>query len=481
MVKPRDLKRLDEYTWELPRTGEMRVPGLVFATRDMLNQLAEDSSLEQVRNVACLPGLVGHALAMPDLHQGYGFPIGGVAATRLEDGVVSPGGVGYDINCGVRLVATDLDLGAVRARLPELADQIFATVPAGVGAGAARRLSRQDLHKVMVRGARWAVEEGYGEARDLEFIEEGGCLGEADPDEVSPRAIERGLGQVGTLGSGNHFLEIQRVERIHDQELAAGLGLFPDQIVFTVHSGSRGLGYQVCEDYLKIMPAAMQRFGLRLPDRQLACAPLGSEEGQRYLRAMRCAANYAWVNRQVMMQLAEDAFLRVLRIGPRDLGRRLVYDVCHNIAKIEELPVDGVPTRLCVHRKGATRAMPPGHPLTPAAYLKTGQPVLIPGDMGRFSYVLVGTPKALEVSFGSSCHGAGRVLSRAAARKAVRGRTLLADLARRGILVRARGRATLEEEAPEAYKDVRAVVQVMEGAGLSRIVARLVPLAVIKG
>ncbi len=301
------------------------------------------------------------------------------------------------------------------------------------------------------------------------------------PTRSAPEPSNGAWARWAPWGSGNHFLEIQRVERIHDQELAAGLGLFPDQIVFTVHSGSRGLGYQVCEDYLKIMPAAMQRFGLRLPDRQLACAPLGSEEGQRYLRAMRCAANYAWVNRQVMMQLAEDAFLRVLRIGPRDLGRRLVYDVCHNIAKIEELPVDGVPTRLCVHRKGATRAMPPGHPLTPAAYLKTGQPVLIPGDMGRFSYVLVGTPKALEVSFGSSCHGAGRVLSRAAARKAVRGRTLLADLARRGILVRARGRATLEEEAPEAYKDVRAVVQVMEGAGLSRIVARLVPLAVIKG
>ena len=389
--------------------------------------------------------------------------------------------MGYDINCGVRLVATDLDLAAVRPHLPRLADEIYHTVPAGVGVGAMRRLSRHELERLMRRGAGWAVEEGYGEARDLEHIEEGGCLEEADPSEVSPRAVERGLGQVGTLGSGNHFLEIQRVERLLDPALAAGLGLFQDQVVFTVHSGSRGLGYQVCEDYLKVMPAAMQRHGIHLPDRQLACAPIGSPEGQRYLRAMRCAANYAWANRQVMMQLAEDAFLKVLRLGPRDLGRRLVYDVCHNIAKIEEFPVDGVPTRLCVHRKGATRAMPPGHPLTPPAYREVGQPVLIPGDMGRYSYVLVGTPKALDLSFGSSCHGAGRLMSRHAARKAVRGGSLLAELAERGILVRARGMATVEEEAPAAYKDVRDVVRVMEGAGLSRAVARLVPLAVVKG
>lgn len=475
------LHQVDEFTWKIPRQGEMRVDGLVFANRELLDLLAGDTSLTQVMNVACLPGIVGHSLAMPDIHQGYGFPIGGVAATRLDDGVVSPGGVGYDINCGVRLVATDLEAAAVTSRLGQLVDEISGTVPAGVGSGALRRLDARELRKVMVRGARWAVEEGYGEARDLEYIEEGGCLEEADPDEVSHRAVERGLGQVGTLGSGNHFLEIQRVEHLHDPALAAGLGLFQDQVVYTIHSGSRGFGYQVCDDYLKVMPPSMARHGIHLPDRQLACAPFRSIEGQRYLRAMRCAANYAWVNRQVMMQLAEDAFLKVLRIGPRDLGRRLVYDVCHNIAKVEEFPVKGVPTKVCVHRKGATRAMPPGHPLTPAAYQEVGQPVLIPGDMGRYSYVLVGTAKALELSFGSSCHGAGRVLSRSAARRAVRGSALLEDLASKGILVRARGMATVEEEAPMAYKDVRSVVEVMEGAGLSRIVARLAPMGVVKG
>lgn len=475
------LERVDEFTWRIPQHGDMRVPGTVYASKPLIDLISGDSSLQQVRNVATLPGIVRHSIAMPDIHQGYGFPIGGVAATRMEDGVVSPGGVGYDINCGVRLVATELEERTVRPRLQELVDALYHAIPAGVGAGAVRRLDRKELRKVMVEGVHWAIGNGYGDAGDVDFIEERGRLDEADPEDVSERAVERGLGQVGTLGSGNHFFEVQRVERVYDERLAAGLGLFLDQVVFTIHSGSRGFGYQVCDDYLKVMHHAMQRYGIKLPDRQLACAPLSSPEGQRYLRAMRCAANYAWVNRQVMMQLGEDAFLRVFRMGPRDLGRRLIYDVCHNIAKFEEYPVDGVPTRLCVHRKGATRAMPPGHPLTPAAYQEVGQPVLIPGDMGRYSFVLVGTEKAVEESFGSSCHGAGRVLSRGEAKRRVKGRSLLQELSAQGILVRARGMATVEEEAPQAYKDVRAVVEVMAGAGLSRIVARLVPMAVVKG
>ncbi|HXE72101.1 MAG TPA: RtcB family protein, partial [Candidatus Nitrosotenuis sp.] len=398
------------------------------------------------------------------------------------EGVISPGGVGFDINCGVRLVATNLDYNTVRPRLEDLVEAIFHSVPAGVGAhGAIPRLSRGDFLKLITRGVRWAIEQGYGHQDDLEYIEEGGCLAGADPEAVSERAIERGIGQVGTLGSGNHFLEVQKVDHIHDPALAEGLGLFPGQVVFTIHSGSRGFGYQICDDYLKKMQPAMRRYSIVLPDRQLACAPLSSEEGRAYLAAMKCAANYAWVNRQVMMHLAEQAFLKVFKIGPRDLGRRLIYDVCHNIAKFEEYPVEGRPTTVCVHRKGATRAMPPGHPLTPRAYQKVGQPVLIPGDMGRYSYVLVGTEKAVQTSFGSSCHGAGRLLSRTAAKKKVRGRELVAELAQKGIIVRARGMATVEEEAPLAYKDVSEVVAVMERTGLSRIVARLRPVGVVKG
>ncbi|MBI3928972.1 MAG: RtcB family protein [Armatimonadetes bacterium] len=479
---PVPLEQLDAYTWRIPQEPPMRVPGMVFASRTIMEAIVADESLLQVRNVACLPGIVRYSIAMPDIHQGYGFPIGGVAATRLKDGVISPGGVGYDINCGVRLVATDLEAEALQKDLATLADNLFATIPAGVGAqGAIRKPSSKEFDRLLTRGASWAVEHGYGHAEDLDYIEEGGCLEGADPDRVSRSARDRGIGQVGTLGSGNHFVEVQRVERIHDPRLAEGLGLFEGQVVYTVHSGSRGFGHQTCTDYIRQMHQAMHRYHIQLPDRQLACAPLDSDEGRAYFAAMKCAANYAWVNRQVMMYLAELAFQRTLHIGPRQLGRRLIYDVCHNIAKIEQYPIDGRMEQVCVHRKGATRAMPPGHPLTPEAYKEVGQPVLIPGDMGRASYVLVGTQRAVEESFGSSCHGAGRRLSRRAAKAKVNARELVDRLAARGIQVRARGMRTLSEEAPEAYKDVSEVVAVMEGAGLSRIVARLAPMAVVKG
>ncbi len=476
------LERKDDYTWVIPREADMRVPGRIFSNADLLEVIARDSSLLQVRNVACLPGIVGASIAMPDIHQGYGFPIGGVAATDVNEGVISPGGVGYDINCGVRLVATSIEVSDIRKRVEELADQLFASVPCGVGVkGAVPPPSQTDFKRLLSRGAQWAIDKGYGRKEDLEFIEENGCMEGADPSCVSSQAIKRGISQIGSLGSGNHFLELQRVDTIYRPALAEVLGLHQGQLVFTIHSGSRGLGHQICTDYIRVMHQVMERYGIRLPDRQLACAPLHSSEGKRYLAAMKCAANYAWVNRQVMMSVTEDVLLRHLRISPKELGCRLVYDVCHNIAKIEEYPVSGRVRRLCVHRKGATRAVPKGHPLTPAAYKTVGQPVLIPGDMGTASYVLVGTEKAVELSFASSCHGAGRMLSRRAAKKKVNARELLEKLRKRGIVVRARGMRTVAEEAPLAYKDVSVVVKVMEGAGLSKIVARLTPVLVVKG
>ncbi len=480
---PVQLERLDEVRWRIPRDRKlgMRVDGLVFADDRLMASLRDDPALTQVANVATLPGIVGASLAMPDVHWGYGFPVGGVAATRLEDGVVSPGGIGFDINCGVRLLRTDLTAEDLRPHLPRLADALFAAVPSGVGARLGRRLRPAELDAVMAEGAAWAVAHGHGTPEDLERTEEGGRLAGADPGRVSARARERGADQLGTLGSGNHFLEVQVVDRIDDPEAAAVFGLALGMVTIMIHCGSRGLGHQVCTDELAIMDRAVRRYGIVLPDRQLACAPLDSDEGRAYLRAMAAAANFAWANRQMIADAVRGAFARTLGRPAEALGIRQVYDLSHNIAKLEEHEVDGRRIRVCVHRKGATRAFPAGHPAVPEPYRSVGQPVLIPGDMGRHSFVCVGTPGSMAASFGSSCHGAGRNLSRHAAIRALRGVDIAAELAARGIEVRAERRDLLAEEASLAYKDVEAVVATAERAGLARSVARLRPLAVIKG
>ncbi|MFO7983797.1 MAG: RtcB family protein [Desulfuromonadales bacterium] len=476
------LEKIDNCRWRIPREGDMRTDGLVFASSEMIEILREEQALEQVRNVASLPGIVGPSMAMPDIHWGYGFPIGGVAAFDQEEGVVSPGGVGYDINCGVRLLRSALDADTIGDRLPELADALFHNVPSGVGSKRRDlKLSIEQVRKVLVQGARWGVENGFGEEEDLLCIEEGGVIEGADPEMISERAKERGQAQLGTLGSGNHFLEVQKVDEIRDAEAAEALGLFPGQLTVTIHTGSRGLGYQVCNDYLRLMQKASARYNIHLPDRQLCCAPLNSDEGRQYMAAMACAANFAFANRQLITRWVRESFEKILGRGPSDLNMDVVYDVCHNIAKMEIHPVEGKKKRLCVHRKGATRAFPPHHPDTPEAYRNVGQPVLIPGDMGRYSYVLVGTEGAYAETYGSTCHGAGRVMSRKAAKKFAKGRNIEDELAARGILVRAAGRATVAEEISEAYKDVLEVVSVVEQAGIGKVVARLRPLAVIKG
>jgi len=475
------LEKIDECRWRIPITGGMRVPGLIFATEDLLPKIRQDQSPRQVANVAHLPGILKASMAMPDMHWGYGFPIGGVAATSVSDGVISPGGVGYDINCGCRLMRTDLQVGDVQPRMKELVEALFQNIPCGVGSSGAIRLSEEKERDVLRMGARWAVENGFGESGDLERTEDGGCMTHADPDAATPRALERGRSQLGTLGSGNHFIEIQVVEEVFDRETAQAFELETDRVTVMIHSGSRGFGYQICDDYLKIMNQAVRKYGIDLPDRQLACAPLGSEEGQRYLRAMACAANYAWANRQCLMHWTRKTLEKTLRLGPRQLGMRLVYDVCHNIAKVEEHEIDGARRKVCVHRKGATRAFAAGHPDLPWAYRRVGQPVLIPGDMGTASYVLVGTEGAMAETFGSTCHGAGRVMSRAEATRTYRVESVLGELSRRGIRVMAKGKKTLLEEAPGAYKDVDDVVEVVDRAGICRKVARLRPLGVIKG
>jgi tRNA-splicing ligase RtcB len=476
------LRRLDEYRWEVPQEGKMRTRGVVYCSDEMIPALRQDQSLQQVANVAMLPGIVGASLAMPDIHWGYGFPIGGVAAFDLTEGVVSPGGVGYDINCGVRLLRTSLNRPDITGRLQELVTGLFNNIPSGVGSRRQDlKLSPANLQQVLRSGAVWAVKNGFGEVDDLLHIEAGGTIPGADPDQVSEKALERGRDQLGTLGSGNHFTEIGYVAEIYDETVARGLGIFKDQVTVIVHTGSRGLGHQVCDDYISKLLRATAKYGLELPDRQLCCAPVQSPEGRAYLAAMAAAANYAFANRQIITHCVRETLQEVLHLAPRDLGLELVYDVAHNIAKIEAHLVDGRQRQLCVHRKGATRAFPPHHPEVPTAYQQTGQPVLIPGDMGRYSYLLVGTPKALEETFGSTCHGAGRILSRHQALKAAKGRSVEKELATRGIVVRGAGRGTVAEEIPEAYKDVEQVVAVVHGAGISRKVARLHPLGVIKG
>jgi tRNA-splicing ligase RtcB len=472
---------IDEWRWEVPQEGGMRVPGIIYASERLLKAMGSDEGPRQVANVAHLPGIVTASLAMPDMHWGYGFPIGGVAAFDMEEGIVSPGGVGYDINCGCRLMTTRLTHQEIRERLPGLVTALFQRIPSGIGSRGALRLSAKDQRQVLSEGAAWVIGRGYGTAADLETTEDGGVMAGADPDAVSDRALERGKDQLGTLGSGNHFLEIEVVEEIFDGAAAAAFGLEPGQICVMIHSGSRGLGYQVCDDYLGRMVKHIDEIGIPLPDRQLACARLSSPRGRDYLAAMACAANYAWANRQMLMHRTREVFEETLGMGPRELGMRLLYDVCHNIAKIETLPLGGREVRLCVHRKGATRAFPPGHAALPAAYRKAGQPVLIPGDMGTGSYVLAGTRRAFTETFGSACHGAGRVMSRTQALKACRGRSIPREMAERGVIVMASGRGTLMEEVPEAYKDLDEVVEVVHRAGLATKVARLHSLGCIKG
>ncbi len=478
------LQRRDAYRWEIPVTYKpgMRVPGLIYADENLVTQIEEDQAVEQVANAAMLPGVIRWAIAMPDIHWGYGFPIGGVAAMRLDDGIISPGAVGYDINCGVRLLATHLTDEEVRPRLGALAERLFQNVPSGVGAHGRLRLTNTEILEVLRHGAAWAVSRGYGRLGDLGRIESQGTIPGAQPDQVSRKALSRGLDQLGTLGSGNHFLEIQRVEEIHDPHIARVFGLHhPGQVTVLMHCGSRGLGHQVCGDYLEVCGRSLSRYGIMLPDRQLACVPLASTEGQAYLGAMAGAANFAFANRQVITHWVRESFEEVLRQSAESLGLDIVYDVAHNMAKIEEHTVEGELTRVCVHRKGATRGFPAGHPDVPAEYRAVGHPVLVPGDMGRYSYVLVGTPVAMAESFGSTPHGAGRMLSRGAAKRLLQGVDLVDALARRGILVRAASRNLLAEEASEAYKDVADVVRASDGAGLTRTVARLQPLAVVKG
>ncbi len=477
------LRQIDEFLWEIPREGRMKVPGRVYSDGA---PSPGDPSLQQVANVAHLPGIVRFALAMPDMHWGYGFPIGGVAAVDAERGAISPGGVGYDINCGVRVVSTALEAQALRARIHEVTAQLYRDIPAGVGSSRAiPRLSDGEMDAVLRQGARWAVQRGYAAGRDdVERCEESGRLAGADPSAVSARARARGCDQLGTLGSGNHFLEVDAVAEIYDAATAEAFGLLPGRVALQIHSGSRGLGYQVCDEALALLTPAMARYGedyAALPDPQLACAPIDSDAGRSYLGAMQAAANFAWANRQVMTGLAVRALCHALGIPEGDLGARLVYDVCHNVAKFEEHRVGDHPRRVLVHRKGATRAFGPGDPRVPEPFRQVGQPVLIPGDMGRYSYVLAGTARAMEETFGSSCHGAGRLLSRHAALKLARGRSIARELKEKGIEVISRGKKTLGEEMSEAYKDVARVVAVMAGAGISRLVARLEPMGVIKG
>jgi len=478
-----EVRRIHDYLWEIPKSGGMRVPGRIYADEKLMQAIRGDQSLQQVANVAHLPGIVGYSIAMPDIHWGYGFPIGGVAATDpAAGGVVSPGGVGYDINCGVRLATIDVPAADVQAKIQDVVVQLFKHVPCGVGSeGAIWKLSRKEIDDLSRKGARWALEKGLGTHADIECTEEEGCIRGADPEVVSDRAKERGAMQVGTLGSGNHFLEIQIVEEVYLPEAADAFGVHEGGVTMLVHCGSRGYGYQVCDDYIRVMNRAMAKYGIVVPDRQLCCAPVDSDEGREYLAAMACAANYAWANRQVILRNAEKALMKALGVSPRDLNLRMVYDVCHNICKFETHTVNGGSKQLCIHRKGATRAAPAVDAFIPDRYRDVGQPILIPGDMGTYSFLCVGTPRALEETWGSTCHGAGRVMSRSEAIRRGKGRSIVDELKAKGVTIMAKGYRTIVEEMPDAYKDVADVVEVMERAGVSKKVARLRPIGVIKG
>lgn len=482
-ISKHDLAQLDRNVWEIPREfrSDMRVPARLYADETLVEDALGDRSLDQLVNTATLPGIVKYAIAMPDIHQGYGFPIGGVIATQLPDGVISPGGVGYDINCGVRVLASAASVEEVRPFLDDLAHALYRNCPSGVGSSGDVRLSDAEMDEVLEGGAKWALRRGFARPADLEHTEQSGTIPGANPEAVSQRAKQRGRDQIGTLGSGNHFIEVDRVADIYDEAAAERLNLFPNQVAVQIHCGSRGLGHQVCQDYVSEFQKTVHDYGIELPDRELVCAPFSSPEGQQYFGAMAAAANFAFANRQLLAHLIRRSFEQVLAGKVRRFDLHQVYDIAHNMAKIEEHRVGGQSMRVCVHRKGATRAFGPGTPGLPADLLDLGQPVLIPGSMGTESYILMGTAGSMEQTFGSTCHGAGRVMSRAAARRAVRGEQLRQDLRSRGITVRAGSMSGLAEEAPSAYKDVSRVVEVVHRAGIGKKVARLEPVAVIKG
>jgi tRNA-splicing ligase RtcB (3'-phosphate/5'-hydroxy nucleic acid ligase) len=483
MVGMKDLIKISSYEWEIPQShrDDMRGPVRIFATRRLLDAIMGDKSLDQAINAATLPGLVGHVVVMPDMHQGYGFPIGGVAATRYPDGVISPGAIGYDINCGVRLLASRIDQEEARPFLSDLATALDQHCPSGVGKKGFVRLDREQLDDLCRKGSKWALDQGYAEPADLVRTEESGCLGGAQPESVSARAADRGRLQIGTLGAGNHFIEVDIVEELFDLTAARVMGLRRGCLVLQIHCGSRGFGHQICTDYVKDFQTAIRKYGIHLPDRELVCAPMDSQEGRDYLGAMRCAANYAFVNRQVLAHQARVSFEEVFAGRVSDWGLQQVYDIAHNMGKIETHRVGGANIKVCVHRKGATRAFGPDSPEVPSIYRDIGQPVLVPGSMGTASWVLVGTKGSMERSFGSTCHGAGRRMSRSKARKEVWGKDLLESLEKSGIHVRAGSMAGLAEEAPMAYKDVDEVVETVASAGIASKVARLRPVAVIKG
>jgi tRNA-splicing ligase RtcB len=476
----RKFEKIRDAVFELPKEGGMKVPGRIYGTEKLVSQI-EQGALQQARNVAFLPGIQKYSIALPDCHVGYGFPIGGVAGIDYEEGVVSPGGIGFDINCGVRLIKTNLTEPEVKPKLKGLLDGLFGAVPAGLGGKSKLRLSEAELSEAIEQGAKYVIEKGYGWERDLKHIEENGCMRGADASKVSGRAMRRGMPQFGTLGSGNHFLEIQRIEHVYDEGIAKEFGIREGQIVVMLHCGSRGFGHQVASDYLNKMVQAMARYNIRVPDRQLCCAPISSQEGQDYLKAMYAAVNYAFCNRQVIMHWVRETFERVLGKDAEELGMELLYDICHNVAKEEEHLVEGQKKKLLVHRKGATRAMPAGRQENPQEYTKTGHPALIPGTMGTASFVMVGTETGLEETFGSVAHGAGRTMSRHEAMRHKRGEQVKRELEAKGELVKGASWGGLAEEMPEAYKDIDEVVKSLEVAGLGRIVSRHVPIAVMKG
>jgi tRNA-splicing ligase RtcB len=478
------LEQVDPCCWRIPKSYKpgMRVDGLIFASDKLVKHLVKDQAPEQVANVAFLPGIQTASLAMPDIHWGYGFCIGGVAATDPEEGgVISPGGVGYDVNCGVRLVRSNLFYREVKRHIRELVEELFRRVPTGMGKSGRYHFDQRELRQLMGEGVNYLKGRGLSTENDIAHTEAEGCLADADPSLVSDMALKRGLDQCGTLGSGNHFLEVQVVDHVFDETAASVMGLEKDMICVMIHSGSRGLGYQVCDDALTAFRRVPEKYGIELPDRQLACAPAQSPEGQRYIGAMRAAANFAWCNRQLLMMQAREVFAHVFGRSWQELQMNLIYDVCHNIAKLEEHTVDGKKKRVWVHRKGATRAFPPGHPEVPAIYRGIGQPVIIPGDMGRASWVLVGQPGSMERTFGTTCHGAGRLLSRTAAIRQSGTRRIDKELEAQGVIARAQSRRGLAEEQPQAYKNVDDVVDVVDQANLSRKVARMRPIGVIKG
>ena len=473
--------RIDPFRLKIEKHGEMRTHGIIYANSDIENYLLNDQAVNQVANVACLPGIVGPSMAMPDIHWGYGFPIGGVAAFSMKDGIISPGGVGYDINCGIRCLKTSLTHEQVSPVIEHLVAALFNTVPSGVGSkNKAFKISQPDFRQILVRGASWVIKQGFAPEKDIECHEDYGCIEGANPDSVSKKAIERGLPELGTLGSGNHFIEIDTVDEIFDKDIARSFGLFEKQVVVQVHTGSRGLGHQVCDDYIHQMIAVAAKEGIFLPDRQLACAPLSSTEAKRYLGAMASAANFAFANREIITFLIRECFENIFSKSFEKLGIDLLYDCCHNIAKIEKVKSGGREIEVCIHRKGATRALLPGDKRLPDKFISTGQPVLVPGDMGRESYILVGSKKAEDTYF-SACHGAGRLMSRSEAKRHAKERAVIDGLRIKGIHIMAASRATVVEEMPEAYKDVSKVVDTMTGADVAMKVARLKPMGIIKG